>query len=473
MNSSLILPTPVEMIAHLDRFVMGQGVAKRDLAVAAYNHYFSQGHRDLRGVDLGRHHILLLGPTGVGKTYMVKVLGEFLGVPVGISSAAGLVEAGYKGNSVDTIVEGLLERAGGDVTRAEKGMVFIDEIDKIRRGETGGRDVSGEGVQNALLTLLDGRRTEGCEGKRHLPVDTGRLLFICTGAFVGLEEIVGRRLGTGRRRIGFSERRLESVPAEARPVWAALSQATTHDLVAYGMIPEFIGRFATLTVLHELGVGELRTILEGGVEDSALARQRKMAALHGIELVFEPAALDAIAEEASALRTGARGLQRLVGRVVDAVDYRWPELADAGVTRVVITRACAEDGAEPELVKESRGLRLPREDMEIRGDCLAGLPPKPRATTAPPTTHGITDTIGWTEEAVRTAYESLKRNALAGDSLTGSARTWWEAFEDDNTGQVALLFRLAEELRNRQATIADFFAAYVFSNTSDIQANLH
>lgn len=473
----MTLPTPTEMIAHLDRYVLGQQGAKRDIAVAVYNHYFSQGWRDMHGTDLGRHHILLLGPTGVGKTHLVRTLADFLGVPVGFSSAAGLVEAGYKGNSVETLVEALLDRAGGDARRAEKGIIFIDEIDKIRRGETGGRDVSGEGVQNALLTLLDGRRAEGQEGNRHPPVDTGRLLFICTGAFVGLPEIVEKRLGRHQRRIGFSPKGLEEVPPDARPIYTALCQAETQDLVAFGMIPEFIGRFATLTALHELGVKDLRAILDGGgIEDSALARQRRMAALHGIELVIEPAALDAIAEDAAALGTGARGLHRLIGRAVDAVDYRWPELAGEGVTRVVVTRASVEDGAPPLLEKSAVPFH-PRQDEMIRRDCLKGLPPKPResrpAATVDCTTTGLSDTTAWSREEILTVYEKLKNECLGWDQTTGNARKWWETFEKETAARPSVLLRLTEELRNRKATIADLFNAFIHSNTDNIQANLH
>jgi len=212
MRENPTLPAPAEMVAYLDRFVRGQARAKQDLAVAVYNHYLAQAYRAREGLDLGRYHVLLLGPTGVGKTYLVKTLAGFLGVPVGFASAAGLVEVGYRGNSVDSIVRTLLDRAGGDPKKAEKGIVFIDEIDKIRRQDNGGtRDVSGEGVQNALLTLLDGRTVDGMEGMNHSPVDTGRLLFVCAGAFVGLKGIVERRLGTGRHQIGFHARPAEMV----------------------------------------------------------------------------------------------------------------------------------------------------------------------------------------------------------------------------------------------------------------------
>lgn len=472
-----ILPTPSEMLAHLDRFVRGQARAKRDIAVAVYNHYLSQAYRAREGADLGHHHILLIGPTGVGKTYIVRTLADYLGVPVGFTSAAGLVEAGYKGNSVESVVRTLLDRAGGDPRKAEKGIIFIDEIDKIKCGETGGRDVSGEGVQNALLTLLDGRRAEGMEGWSHSPVDTGRLLFICTGAFVGLGNIVERRIGKGQRRIGFVPR--ENEPVEKlpdQPIYEALCQVQTRDLVEYGMIPEFIGRFATVTVLHELSKGDLRHIVSGGIEHSPLEKQRRLALLHGIELEVADDALDAMAAEAAELGTGARGLHRLLGRAVDAVDYQWPELAARGIAKVIITRQCMEEGRPPEMIPGPPA--VPRLDEALRRESLTGLPPRP-APVMPgsghpqPVREGIADTRAWTDEQLRNATEEMKLKHLGWPETTGSARKWWETFETENKNRPALIHRLAEELRNRKATIAEFFLAYVYSNTDNIQANLH
>ena len=466
------------MIAHLDRFVRGQRRAKQDIAVAVYNHYLSQAWRGREGRDLGRYHILMIGPTGVGKTYMVRTLAEFLGVPVGFTSATGLVEVGYKGNSVDTIIASLLERAGGDPMKAEKGIVFIDEVDKIRRGDTGGtRDVSGEGVQNALLTMLDGRVSEGVEGYGHPKVDTSRLLFVCTGAFVGLQEIVERRLGTGKRRIGFLPRPSEKTEAMPdQPVYEELCQAETRDLVEFGMIPEFIGRFATVTVLHELSRKDLREILKERTENSALEQERVLARMHGIELEFTPDALDAIAEEAIALGTGARGLHRLIGRAVDPVDYQWPELAARGICKAVINRACVEGKAAPELISGKPAEK--RMDTELRRESLAGLPKRPKAVLASSRhgaelPEGITDTRAWSDEEVRNALEEIKTENLDWDNTTGSARKWWEAFENENKDRPALVFRLAEELRSRKASITDFFLSYVYSNTDNIQANLH
>ena len=471
------LPTPAEMIAYLNRFVRGQARAKQDVAVAVYNHYLSQAYRDREGTDLGRYHILLLGPTGVGKTYMVRRLAEFINVPVGFSSAAGLVEAGYKGNSVETIIRALLDRTEGNPRRAEKGIVFIDEIDKIRRGETGGRDVSGEGVQNALLTLLDGRTSEGLEGSGHASVDTARLLFICTGAFVGLQEIVERRLGMGRHRIGFLPRPAEQVEAlPDQPVYTALCQAQTADLVEFGMIPEFVGRFATVTVLHELSRKDLRDIVGGATEQSPLEMQQRLALVHGIELEMDSDALDAICEEAVALGTGARGLHRLIGRAVDSVDHRWPELAEHGICKVRITRACFERGAAPELI--SGPPAAPRLDRELRRESLAGLPPSPRPVMETgrrgmDLPAGITDTREWSDEEIWNAIETVKNDHLDWSNTTASARKWWEAFQQENSHRPALIYRLAEELRNRHAAIAEFFLAFVYSNTDNIHANLH
>jgi len=208
MPSDNALPSPAEIVAHLDQFVRGQNKAKQDIAVSVYNHYISQVYRDQYGSDLGRYHILMLGPTGSGKTFIVKTLADFLGVPVSFASATSLVEAGYKGRSVDDIIKSLLDRTKGNPRLAERGILFIDEIDKIRRMDVGGqRDVSGEGVQNALLTLLDGRIADNVDSVKHEPVDTSRILFVCTGAFVGLQEIVERRLHANEHSaIGFSRR---------------------------------------------------------------------------------------------------------------------------------------------------------------------------------------------------------------------------------------------------------------------------
>jgi ATP-dependent Clp protease ATP-binding subunit ClpX len=477
------------MIAHLDRFVRGQVRAKQDIAVAVYNHYLSQAWRDRNGKDLGRYHILMIGPTGVGKTLLVRTLAEYLGVPVGFASAAGLVESGYKGNSVETLVRGLLDRAGGDPRRAEKGIVFVDEIDKIRRAATVDRDISGEGVQNALLTLLDGRISEGHEGQQHAAIDTSRILFVCTGAFVGLDAIVESRIGTKNAHFGFRPRAREDVSSiPSMPIYEALCQAETRDLVTFGMIPEFIGRFATVAVLHELARADLRAIVSENTENSALARAVTLAKIHGIDLVLTDDALDAIVDEAIALGTGARGIHRLIGRAVDPVDHRWSELAGQGISKVIIDRTCVVNRGEPTM--EKGVLTSERLDAALRAEALATIPPQPRGggskqpgvgrpvepTDARPTPGlppGITDSSDWSEQKLVEAIEQIKREHLAWDDAAATAKRWWEEFEQENEKRKRLVFRLLEELRNRKATISEFFLAYVYSNTDDIEANLH
>ncbi|MEM7383402.1 MAG: AAA family ATPase, partial [Verrucomicrobiota bacterium] len=451
-----VLPTPGEMVAHLDRFVRGQARAKHDLAVAVYNHFLSQAHLDRSGEDLGKHHLLLIGPTGVGKTYMVKTLADFLRVPVGFSSATGLVEVGYKGNSVESVIESLYHAADGDPSLAERGIVFIDEIDKIKGHDAGGgRDVSGEGVQNALLTLLDGRASNGFEGQSRPSVDSSRVLFICTGAFVGLEEIIELRRGRDDRKIGFAARPNEDLGGiHDQPVYEALCHAETRDLVEFGMIPEFIGRFSTMTVMHELGEEDMIEIMSGVTEHSALKKQKKLAAIHGIELTLEKGALKEMAKEAVALGTGARGLRRLIGRVVDPVAHRWAELASSGIRKVIIHRASVLDGAEPKLIK-GKPMKNPIAD-QLRRQALSASPVvKDRETMGNGNkgTAELTDTSDWPEEAIWKAVETMKEDVLGWNELKGKGRRWWQEFEDSNRHNPRLVYRVVEELDGRRATI--------------------
>ena len=478
MSQNPVLPTVSGMMTELDRYVRGQLRAKRDIATAVYNHYMLQAERDNGGADGGRQHILLLGPTGSGKTYIVKTLARLLGVPVGFVAASSLVEVGYKGQSVEAVVKTLLDRAGGNPRHAEKGIIFLDEIDKIRRQDSAGsRDVSGEGVQNALLTLLDGRISDNVDSQAHAAVDTSRILFVCTGAFVGLQQIVEDRLGAGRGgSIGFHARSADELQQVSdQPVYKAFCSVQTSDLVEFGMIPEFIGRFATITALHELSRSDMRSIISESTEASPLSVQQRLAALHGIELILQDDALDRIAQLAVELGTGARGLHRLIGRALDAVDYRWSELADDGVTRVEVHAGCVEGGAEPRLIRGRS--KLKRRDQQLRNQCLASLPPAPAPVIAKAgeqqLPHGIVDVSNWTPEKIRDDLERMKRENLGWQGTSPSARGWWEAFEKENQQRLPLLHRLAQELQVRKATINEFFLAYVYSNTDNIQANLH
>lgn len=458
-----MLPTPRQMRDHLDRFIRGQDRAKRDVAAAIYNHYLAQADRDAHGGEPRPHHILLLGPTGCGKTFIVRTVADVLGVPVAVTSATGLVEAGYRGRSPDSLVKALLDRAGGDARLAEKGIVFIDEIDKIRCQDCGGgRDVSGEGVQNALLTLIGGITADNVDGHAHSPVDTSKILFVCTGAFVGLPDIVRRRLGSGRSSIGFRSSEAErAADIPDQPIYEALCQVQTADLVEYGLIPEFIGRFTTVTALHELGLADLRRIIDDGTEESAIAHVRRLAAIHGIDLEFDDGALDAIAQEAQGLGLGARGLKRLINRAMEGVGDSWVELADAGVTRVVVDRDVVLSGREPRRRKGKR--RIPRHDRFLRSTCLRKTPGRGDASG-----QSIAE---MSEDEGRRWLEHLAERQLGWAQASGSEKLWWQGMVSRTT--LAHAHWIVEELRRRYASISEAFSAHVKAGTDDVDAILH
>lgn len=468
-----LLPTPESIVTHLDQFIVGQSKAKWAIARAVYNHFIGQAIRQRDNVDVGRHHVMLLGPTGCGKSYLVRKIADFLGVPVAFTSASGLVEAGYKGASVETVVRSLLDAAGGDPKLAERGIIFIDEIDKIRcASEDIGRDVSGEGVQQHLLTLLDGRISKGTDSNDHSAVDTSKVLFICAGAFVKLPQIVNKRLGReNERRVGFLGQNTGATSAAqgSRPVFDSLSKAITEDFQKFGMIPEIMGRFSTVAALHELDVDEYSRILADSTQNGPWQRHQLIARMHGIKLEISKSAMTELAVRASELGTGARGLQRLLGEAMNRMMQSWPALADQGVGRVVIDLNCVTSGECPQLIHGDRE-ELRREDEELRH--LAYSPFNQPGTHLQTTVNGITNTTCWSEDQIKVRLEQVEAS-LDMANTTGSARKWWQAFRDENSNRLNLVLRLAEELAMRKVTITDFFLSYVYSNTDNIQANLH
>ncbi|MEI7836575.1 MAG: ATP-dependent Clp protease ATP-binding subunit ClpX, partial [Planctomycetota bacterium] len=317
------LPTPRQLIEHLDRHVVGQYAAKRTLAVAVVNHYKrlaaeavpTEMYADVR---LGKSNVLLLGPTGCGKTFLAETLAGILDVPFAIGDATSLTEAGYVGDDVESLLLRLLVAAEWDVGKAERGILYIDEIDKIRKSSAGPsvtKDVNGEGVQQALLKLIEGTVANVVPqgGRKHpdhhcIQFDTRNLLVICAGAFGGLEDIVARRVG--RRPFGFA-------PAGTRPAdesGSLLARVMPEDLYAFGMIPEFVGRLPVVTSVEPLGEESLCHILTK--TDSALVNQyKKLFAMDGVGLNFEPEAIRTLASLAVERRTGARALRSLVEQV--------------------------------------------------------------------------------------------------------------------------------------------------------------
>lgn len=357
LNEETKIPSPKEIKKVLDDYVIGQNEAKKILSVAVYNHYKRINHEEKNKnkqdeVEIQKSNILLLGPTGCGKTLLASTLARILNVPFAIADATTLTEAGYVGEDVENILLKLIQAADGDIERAEKGIIYIDEIDKItRKSENPSitRDVSGEGVQQALLKIVEGTiaSVPPQGGRKHphqemIQIDTSNILFICGGAFEGLENIIRDR--TGKKTIGFGTAIQSNKEIDKYKIFEEL---LPQDLLKFGLIPEFIGRLPIVATLKELDKEALKKIV---VEPkNALVKQyKKLLEIDGVELEFKDDALEAIVNKAIELKTGARGLRSIIEGIMTDIMFEIP--SNDKITKCIITKETVENGKKPEVV---------------------------------------------------------------------------------------------------------------------------
>ena len=335
-NGLVLKHTPRTIVEHLDQYIIGQEDAKRHMAVVVYNHYKRLQNPNFNGVEINKSNMLMIGPTGSGKTLLVQSIAKLLDIPFAIVDATSLTEAGYVGDDVEVILQRLISSANGDIEKAQKGIIFIDEIDKIAKRNNSvsvTRDVSGEGVQQALLKIIEGTivRVPATEGHKHAKtnvnvIDTSNILFICGGAFVGLDKIIEKK--TSVKSMGFTTPDISEEDLHMRNMLTLLGNSVNaEDLSLFGMIPEFIGRLPIIVELQELTKEQMRQIITEP-KNAVLKQMQALFAIENVELVITDKALDQIIDLTMARKTGARGIRAILEKVLTKTMFELPDLVD-------------------------------------------------------------------------------------------------------------------------------------------------
>ncbi len=462
-NGGKMLPTPEEIVEILDDNIIGQDAAKQVLADAFYQHYLLERARRLPGaspaIQRVSGHVMLIGPTGSGKSEMVRTLARSADVPFVRADATRYSEVGYVGENTGTMLQKLIAAAGGDLVKASLGIVFLDEVDKIARKTGDGPDVSGVGVQQGLLSLLDGGQhiVSRPDGKT-LKMDLTGVLFVCAGAFPGLEDSIAKRLGTSES-IGFG-------PSSGSEGADCLAELMPQDLVEFGFLPEFVGRFANIATLRKPGVADLVSILQNSAR-SSLRMQQRFFALHGIELEFTEDALSCIAERALELGTGARGLDATLSRAIERERHSVVALSEQGVVGLHVGEDCVRYGERA----EARFTEQVEEERELPADRIR------RAKTA-----GIViqrDPDAKEKPVVRrpTVVEKrrikeMKRRYLHLEDASKAAELFWKGIEKDFDYRPGILIRILDRLRQEEVGAEELHDAYCQSGSGNLEAVL-